>query len=141
MRSDKKFSINPILEKRFGTKSLFKVLGENLFTTVSAQIATFPIIISNFGSYSLLSVIVNLLVLWTVVPLMVLGALVGLLAFVFKPLALLVLYLSYPFLFYFETIVKTFGRIDTSIYLSNFPWQMSIGYYLLLFAILVKIKR
>lgn len=133
--------INPILTAKFRAKSFLKIFNEFLFTTISAQIATIPIILSSFGSYSLLSIIVNLLVLWTVAPLMVLGALAALLAFVFKPLAVLVLYLSYPFLFYFETVVKTFGRIDTSINLSNFPWQMSIGYYFILFAILIKIRR
>ena len=130
--------INPLLIAKFGKKILPKVAYENLFTTISAQVITLPILLASFGSYSLLSIIVNLLVLWTVPSLMVLGALAALLAFVFESLAVLVLYLSYPFLFYFETVVKTFGKIDTSIYVSNFPWQISIGYYLLLFAILIK---
>lgn len=133
--------INPILEAKFRTKNIVKILGDTFITTVSAQIMTIPIILSNFGSYSPLSIIVNLLVLWTVAPLMVLGALAALLAFVFKPLAVLVLYLSYPFLFYFEEAVKAFGNLDTAISLKYLPWQVSVGYYFLLSAILIKIKR
>lgn len=132
---------NPILEARTKNIEFIKFLGADFFTTISAQLFTFPIIIANFGTYSFISVLVNLLVLWTIPILMVLGALSSLLAFLFEPLAVLVLYLSYPFLIYFESVVRSLGNLGLSFTLSTFPWELGLGYYLLLIAFVIKIKK
>ncbi|MCL4386771.1 ComEC/Rec2 family competence protein, partial [Patescibacteria group bacterium] len=47
---------------------------EDAVTTVSSQVVTLPILFANFGAYSVLSIFANLLVLWTVPILMLLGA-------------------------------------------------------------------
>src|SRR3989338_8937722 len=56
---------------------VFKKLGKNIFfedlrTTLSAQIATVPILLFYFSTYSPISIIANLLILWVVPPLMIL---------------------------------------------------------------------
>lgn len=108
----------------------------DLITTISAQIATLPILISSFGVYSLWAIVVNALVLWTVPILMILGGFAAILAFVFKPLAIILLYLCLPFLLFFEAVVNYFAGLPGSLVLQNFPWQLVVGYYLILISIL-----
>ena len=117
-------------------------LGKNSFlgdllTTVSAQIATFPIIVSNFGIYSLWSVIVNVLVLWTVPILMVLGGISAIISFVYPPLGAVILYLCIPLLAYFEKIVTFFSGLGGEFLIQNFPWQFSVSYYLFLLSLVI----
>ena len=76
--------LDPILKR-----GLFKhYFFEDFRTTISAQIATTPILLFFFGTYSPISIIVNFLVLWTVPPLMVLGGISAAASFISKSLAL-----------------------------------------------------
>lgn len=134
-------TLNPTLDAHFSKSRPLKAIKGDLSTTTSAQIFTVPIIILTFGTYSLISIIANLLVLWTVPILMVLGAIAALLGLVFTPLGVLVLYLSYPFLIYFEWVVKTLGSTNLLFKAQGVPVEILIGYYLLLLAFLVKIKK
>ena len=108
----------------------------DLITTFSAQIATLPILVSGFGVYSIWSVVVNALVLWTVPILMILGGFAAILTFIFEPLTQLLLYLCLPFLLFFEAVANFFARLSGSVSLQNVPWQLVVGYYLILGAIL-----
>jgi competence protein ComEC len=108
----------------------------DLITTFSAQIATLPILISSFGIYSPWSIVVNALVLWTIPILMILGGFAAIIAFVFEPLAKLLLYLCLPFLLFFEAIVNFFAGLNGSLSLQNVPWQLVVAYYLILIAVL-----
>lgn len=109
-----------------------KLLTEDMVTTISAQIATLPILLANFGTYSLISIAVNGFVLWTIPPLMVIGGLGAIVGFVSELLGTIILYLAIPLLFYFEYIVNLFGGLGWGISLDRFPWQFSVSYYLLL---------
>lgn len=113
----------------------------DLLTTVSAQVFTFPILIANFGVYSLWSVIVNVLVLWTVPILMILGATASIFSFVFEPLAGSILYFCLPLLVYFEETVKYFSSKGGVVAVGNFPWQFSFSYYLFLLSLAVFIYK
>jgi len=108
----------------------------DLITTFSAQIATLPILVSGFGVYSVWSIVVNALVLWTVPILMILGGFAAIIAFVFEPLARLLLYLCLPFLLFFERIANFFAGLKGALVLQNVPWQFVVAYYLILIAIL-----
>ena len=108
------------------------VLGDDIATTIAAQIATLPILLANFGSYSIISIIVNALVLWTVPILTVLGSIAATIGLLWDLPAKLFLYLSLPLLWYFEFIVTFFGNLVKSVTVSVFPWQFSIAYYLFL---------
>lgn len=121
----------PLLFKRW--KNVFS---GDLLTTISAQAATLPILLANFGTYSLWSVLVNALVLWTIPVLMILGGMAAIVAFIFAPMAQIILYLCLPFLLYFEKIISIFVNLEVNIVILNFPWQFSVAYYLFLASIL-----
>lgn len=112
-------------------------LSDNFLITISAQIATLPIILASFGTYSLWSVIANTLVLWTVPFLMILGGIAALISFVFEPAASIFLYLCLPLLLYFEKTVTFFGALKGNIALESFPWQFGVAYYLFLASFLL----
>lgn len=110
---------------------------QDLLTTLSAQIATLPILLSAFGSYSILSILVNVLVLWTIPFLMILGALAALVSFVFEPLAKVFLYLCLPFLLYFEKIVVFFTSFKLNLSFEEVSWQFILSFYLFLTSFIV----
>jgi competence protein ComEC len=112
-------------------------LSGDLLTTISAQAATLPILLGSFGTYSIWSVAVNALVLWTVPVLMILGGFAAIVAFLFSPLAKLLLYLCLPFLIYFQSVADFFAHLKGSITVQNLPWQLTVAYYLLLVSVLV----
>ncbi len=123
-----------MLKPMFGSSRL---LTEDIQTTIAAQIATLPILLTNFGTYSLVSIIVNGLVLWTIPPLMVIGGFGVVISMVSEWLGRLVLYFSIPLLWYFEYIVNLFGGVGLGISLDRFPWQWAASYYLLLGAVVL----
>lgn len=115
---------------------------ESFITTISAQIATLPILISTFGNYSVLSILTNGLVLWTIPPLMVLGAVAAFFSFVFAPLSSFFLYLCLPFLYFFEGVVEFFAKFGQPLSVKNFPMSFVIAYYLFLVSFLLfKFKK
>jgi competence protein ComEC len=126
--------IKPILGNSKG------ILSE-VTTTIAAQIATLPILLANFGTYSLYSVLVNGLILWTVPILMMIGGLGAVLSFIIAPLGQVLIYICYPLLLYFETVVNIFGKIGGVLRIENLSWQFTAGYYCLLTSVLVFAKK
>jgi competence protein ComEC len=122
----------------FGSKE--GILSEVL-TTIAAQIATLPILLTNFGIYSVYSILVNGLVLWTVPILMATGGMGAILSFIMAPLGQILIYLCYPLLLYFEAIINFFGKIGGMLTVKTFPWQFIIGYYCLLASALIFSRR
>lgn len=126
--------IKPVLT--FLTK--IPLLGEDLATTLAAQIATLPLLFATFGQYSLLSILTNTLVLWTIPFIMGFGGVMGVLGLIFKPFGQILAILVYPFLFYFEKVTVFWGSLNLfAVKLENFPGSLSCGYFLLLTAILL----
>lgn len=113
------------------------IVGEDISTTVAAQIATLPIMLANFGVYSVLSLPVNALVLWTIPFIMIIGGIGFLFTVVFEPLGKLVMYLGIPFLFYFETVVNIFSNFPIVFESISPPVTFIIGYYLILVSIIL----
>lgn len=128
--------IRPLLQSEKGLwrkMDSLPVLGPDLTTTISAQLATLPIILSNFGQYQCLSLLVNTLVLWTTPILMVFGGVIAVTSLIFPPLGQIVAFLSLPFLFYFEKIVVFFAQFSfAEIGVGKIPFVLTLGYYLLL---------
>src|SRR3989344_1867217 len=117
------------------------VIGEGVNTTIAAQIATLPILLANFGTYSLYSILVNGLLLWTVPILMIIGGIGAILGLILMPLGQLLIYLCYPLLLYFETIVNIFGKIGGAITIESLSWQFILGYYCLLSSVLLILRK
>ena len=135
--------IQPILEGGKNLKRIIKnsILGEGMVTTVAAQAATLPILLSNFGLYSLWSIMANVLVLWTIPSLMVVGGVAALFGMILPELGQLILYASLPFLIYFEKVIMFFGKMGGVVSLNDLPWQFVVGYYCLLGALIVYFGR
>lgn len=117
------------------------LIGDVANTTIAAQIATLPILLANFGTYSIYSILVNGLILWTVPVLMMVGGLGAILGLILAPLGQLLIYLCYPLLLYFENVVNFFGKNGGVLIVNNFPWQLSAGYYCLLISALIIFRK
>lgn len=113
------------------------LLGESFTTTLAAQLAVLPLLLGTFGQYSLLSLLTNTLVLWTIPWIMGFGAVVGVAGLIFPALGQILAFLLYPFLFYFEIIVGFLGKLGWfSLKSGKFSWSLAFGYWLILAAIL-----
>lgn len=129
--------LDPIMKQGIFRSSLF----EDFRTTLSAQIATTPILLFFFGTYSPISILVNFLVLWTVPPLMILGMIAAVLSFITPILAVPFVYLSLPLLSYFWMIVDHFTRFSVPLKVQTVPWPLVIGYYLITLGVIVWVNK
>lgn len=113
------------------------VFGDDLATTLSAQIGVMPILLVNFGNLSFLSPLINAMVLPLIPILMNLGGIVALFGLFIRPIAQVLAWVLWLPLTYFVKLIEGFGS------LSWINWQIEglsiwwgIGYYLVL-AILI----
>jgi competence protein ComEC len=81
---------------------------EGLATSLAAQIGVAPILFVTFGQFNVFSPVINALVLWTIPPIMIIGAVSGILGVIFEPLGRFILYLAYPLTSWFIWIVIMF---------------------------------
>lgn len=132
-------TVKPLLDTLIRAKFL-NIVKDDITTTISAQIATFPLMLSAFGAYSLLSFPVNILVLWTIPIIMIFGGVAGLLSLLTPFLAKPFLLLCYPFLLYFRSVIELFAKVNLQIGIDSIPVTVIVGYYLILFAIVIKLK-
>ncbi len=113
---------------------------EDISITLAAQVGVLPLLFYFFNSFPLMSVLVNVLVLWTVPILMMLGGLAALLSFL--PLVPdLLLYITYPLLWYFKEVVLFFTAFPLPIELERVPFIFIPAYYLLLLALILYQKQ
>lgn len=130
-------SVKPLLDRVLVWKHI-SLIRDDITTTLSAQIATFPIMLASFGAYSLLSFPINILILWTVPVIMIFGGLGGILSTVFAPLAVPFILLCYPFLSYFTGVVVFFSSFHYQLSVDNVPILVLVGYYLMFLAIVIR---
>ncbi len=122
------------------SNSFFPVL-ESLQTTIFAQVSTLPVIIANFGFYSIWSVVVNGLVLWTIPLLMVIGGVGAIVSFIFEPIARFIILLSLPLLIYFEMVAKLFSGFGNLVKIEELSWAAIAGYYFLVISIVLLVQK
>ncbi|OGM77180.1 hypothetical protein A2210_00725 [Candidatus Woesebacteria bacterium RIFOXYA1_FULL_40_18] len=82
---------------------------EGFATSLAAQIGVAPILFVTFGQFNILSPVINALVLWTIPPIMIIGALAGVIGVIFEPFGRLILYLAYPLTWWFIFIIRIFN--------------------------------
>lgn len=116
-------------------------LSDDLRTTLAAQIATLPVLLATFGQYSLLSILANLFVLWTIPLIMVIGGVGVVIEIIFEPLGKLIVLCVIPLLWYLDQVTTFFSNHAVLVQIENFPGVFFIGYYLLLSALLLFVKR
>lgn len=114
---------------------------ENTLVTLSAQLAVIPLLLAAFGKFSLLSLVSNVLIGWTVPLTMGLGFIMAGLGFLSEFLAGVVglavnLLLAYEFL-----IIDLFSRISLPIVAESFSFLATAAYYALLIGFIYKFNK
>lgn len=118
------------------------VLRVDLVTTLAAQLGTLPVLLGVFGRVSVVSPIVNVLVVWLVPVIMAVGAMKLVFGFVWEPLGLVLGYLVWIPLEVFVGLVESAGNVRGISYeLEGLKFEQGglvvwfgvICYYLILF--------
>lgn len=126
--------VSPIVMKHL--KKIPQILRQDLAVSISAQALTLPIIASNFGQISLVGVLVNALVLWTIPLVMVTGFMALGLGLINTLLGQIVGLVPGILLTYFLDIVEIFAKIPrANIKIGETVVILWIGYYLIIGAI------
>lgn len=132
--------VAPVLVKYF--KFLPEIIKEDFSVSLAASALTLPIIAFNFHQMSIVGLLVNTLVLWTISPIMILGILVLLVSLLNINLAIIFSSLVLILINYFIFIIELFGRLNfSSIYFPSVSLFFWIGYYILLFGIYLIVKK
>lgn len=120
----------PIFQKIIKLPSF---LEESIIVSLSAQMMTLPIIVFNFQEFSLVSLLVNLLVI-PIVPIITYGGFLFIpLSFISKDLATLYSWFLFLPLTYFVRMVEFWGQFSwASITLKKIPYEFIVIYYLIL---------
>lgn len=135
--------LSPILTGYFKLdhKNIFiKSLLESLITTISAIIVTLPLILFQFGRLSLVAPLANLLIVWSVPYLMLVGFGAIILSVVFFPLGQLVVWVAYLGLKYVIIMAHYLASWPlASVNFSVSLWVM-VGLYLLIILCMSRVK-
>jgi len=113
-------------------------LREPLVSTLSAIIATLPLILYQFGRLSLVAPLVNVLVLWSIPWLMLFGFVSLVLGFIFYPVGQLVAWVAGFGLRYVIMVVDFFGNKSWSAVTFQVPWWAMVAMYLALVIVIRK---
>lgn len=132
--------LNPVFLKFLAQVPNF--LRQNLSITLSAQLLTMPLIVYNFGQFSLLSVLANLLVIETIPFIMSFGAVLAFLSVTLSFLGKLAALFIWPILTYFVWITEFLGKLPfASANGLTVPLFSIWAYYLILLGFLLWIYR
>jgi competence protein ComEC len=96
----------PLLAPKFEKIPEAFGLRESVVSTLSAIIATLPLIAYQFGRVSLVALPANILILWLIPFLMMLGFLAVMLSFIFMPVAQVIAWIAWAGLSYIILVVK-----------------------------------
>ncbi|MBI2595359.1 ComEC/Rec2 family competence protein [Candidatus Daviesbacteria bacterium] len=118
-----------------------EIIRQDLGVSLAAQALTWPVIAANFHQASLIGVVVNTLVLWTISFIMVSGviALAGVLTS--PALGSLLALIPGVLLTYFIYVVSFFDRLPlASIYVGRLSPLVWVGYYILVLGLFLWLK-
>lgn len=131
--------IAPILMEKLKVVPI--LIRGDLVVSTAAYLMTLPLIAYNFGSISLVAILVNSLILWVIPIVMVTGFATILIAVVDNTLGLLVGLIPTVLLTYFIYLVEFFSRLSfSSIDLNKTAWWMWVGYYIILAGVLLLMR-
>lgn len=132
--------LRPILEKlleKIPQKA--DVIRGELATTLSAQFAVLPVLVYQFSSISFLSILANILILWLIPFIMLLGFLMGILGLLAPSLTFAISWLLQILLSYCTFIMHFFARFETSIHAGS--WIFFVWYGILIAGIILFRKK
>lgn len=126
---------NPIFTKRVGDRGVVKILPENireaLFSTLSAQILTMPIIFYYFKNLSVISPIANIIILPSIPLLMLIGFIAIMTAIIYYPLGQLIGFGAWLLLYGIVFTVEKLATIPyASVILPGYMIGLIIPYYI-----------
>ena len=131
--------ITPVLLKKF---KFLPLIGQDLAVTLGAQIMVIPIIAQNFHQISLVGVITNVLIGWTIPFIMIFGGILLVLNFFSQFLTQMISLILATFLTYFVYVVYFFASLPFSWeYIGEQFWIVWIGYYLVVAGALIIIHK
>lgn len=117
-------------------------IGQDLAVTLGAQLMVMPVIIQNFHQLSLVSVLANLLVGWSVIVIMILGSIMLAFSFIWAELAQILAISTGALLTYFVYVVQFFASLPFAWeYMGEQGWMVWVGYYMVAGGILLAIKK
>lgn len=118
------------------------LIGQDLATTIGAQALIMPIIAQNFHQISLVGVLANLMILWTIPLIMILGVILLIISVISQFLGQLAALVVGVLLTYFIYIVQFFASLPFAWeYVGEQVWVVWIGYYFVLAAVLIFLKN
>lgn len=103
--------VEPLSIIKIYSNYIKKVMRDNFTTTLAAQVGTLPVVAFAFGRISLISPLTNVLVGWTVYPIMILGILLSITGSLYQPIGLIFAWTVYPLLRYFVFVVEMTSKI------------------------------
>jgi len=126
---------------RGSAEGVWKIFGEILITTFSAIIFTLPLILFQFGRLSTVAPIANVVVLWLVPYLMLVGFIAIIFSFIFFPLGQVVAWIAGLGLFYIIKVTELLASFKFASIEWQFPlWAMVIGYGVL-FTVIASVAK
>ncbi len=134
--------LSPRVEKYFQFVPERFNLRESVTAVISTQIFVLPLLLYMMGDFSVVSVLVNLLVLMFIPATMLMGFLTGVIGFVSLLLATPFAYITYGLLVYELKIVDIFASLPfSSFHISYFPVWLMFGIYGMYFVLLSVLKK
>jgi competence protein ComEC len=138
--------LTPFFEKwlLFGKDSenfLFVFLKKNLSVILASQVFTLPLLLYNFGFFSLVSVFSNLLLAPLLPFLMMAGIVLLIFSFLLPLFAFLLSLLLFPFFVYFEALIDFFSGLSWSALWFKISSFGLFFFYLILFFFLFWLKK
>ncbi len=128
----------PLFDSLWRVKNT-KIFSDDITTSIASQIGSLPVMAGVFGSYSLVSILANALVLWTIPFLMILGGIAAVCAITLPIISVPVLYISYPLLLYFEMITGFFGSFPLFEF-STISIPFLLSYYFFALGVIVFLR-
>jgi competence protein ComEC len=113
---------------------------ENLLTTFSAQVLVAPILIMNFGQFSLTSLLANVLILSAIPFTMSLGFLAAGLSFLSYYLSLFIAWLVLPLLKLEMALITFFAKLAVPLR-GEFSLPLALMYYLLIILFFIYVRK
>lgn len=125
--------VSPIVERFMRRIPEVYGLKETFVATISATLATLPLILFQFGRLSIVSIAVNMAILWTLPYIMTVGFFSVMIAFVWMSAGEAVAVIGYVGMAYVVQVVRWFAGLSYAAVALSIPWWgMLVGYVLLI---------
>lgn len=117
-----------------------KIIREDFSTTLSAQMGALPVLMFAFSEVNLLSIITNVLLLWTVPIIMIFGLFSGAISLISPLVSQPFLLLIYPFLVLFSETVHISSIFYVPLSSSSVVFPLAVIYYMVFVYLLIQFR-